>query len=368
MPRHQLLDELNDLHADAGLMVLACLAVIDSPNGEALHHHALRLEQAVESLAELMKDDWNGPPRHWREAGQQSKTFVGERFETSQAPAVLAQARTVAAPIGSSSGSSTCRITSGSHAGRKFKLRPWQKTIIRGIYRTDKSGKRVVRQALICLPRKNGKSATGRGARACATSPASRRSSAGRSTPPPPIAPQATLVMKEMVALVRADPELSDRIIIREHAKTLEDAVTRSTYAALSSDHRKAHGLGPSVAVMDELAQWRGRELYDNLITGTGSHDEPLIVCISHHEPRSEFRHGGAGALRRASERRRDLPIRHFTRRSIGLPRTPIPGARQPGTIAIRRSATFGRSMKCALPPSRRSDCRRGSPRSGCCI
>ncbi|MGZ8368122.1 MAG: terminase TerL endonuclease subunit, partial [Rhodoplanes sp.] len=39
--------------------------------------------------------------------------------------------------------------------------------------------------------------------------------------------------------------------------------------------------------VADELAQWHGRDLYDNLITGTGARAEPLFVVIStkNHDP-----------------------------------------------------------------------------------
>src|ERR1043166_2696436 len=48
-------------------------------------------------------------------------------------------------------------VTSGILAGTKFKLDKWQRDIIKGIYRTDKKGKRIVRQALITMPRKNGK-------------------------------------------------------------------------------------------------------------------------------------------------------------------------------------------------------------------
>src|SRR5687767_11187768 len=48
-------------------------------------------------------------------------------------------------------------ITSGLHAGSTFKLRPWQRDILKNIYRTDSAGRRVVRQALITMPRKNGK-------------------------------------------------------------------------------------------------------------------------------------------------------------------------------------------------------------------
>src|SRR5262245_47739327 len=121
------------------------------------------------------------------------------------------------------------RITSGLHAGRKFKLRPWQKQIIRAIYRTDTAGKRIVRQALICVPRKNGKSQLAAALALChlagveATSRGQIYSAAADRA-------QATLIMREMVALIRADAELSDRVIIREHAKTLEDAQTRSIY------------------------------------------------------------------------------------------------------------------------------------------
>src|SRR5437870_1629355 len=49
------------------------------------------------------------------------------------------------------------RITSGMHAGRRFKLRDWQRKIIEALYATDEAGRRVKRSALICVPRKNGK-------------------------------------------------------------------------------------------------------------------------------------------------------------------------------------------------------------------
>ncbi|NJL50682.1 MAG: terminase large subunit [Blastochloris sp.] len=92
---------------------------------------------------------------------------------------------------------------------------------------------------------------------------------------------QAALILKELVAFVRADAKLSNRIIIREHSKTLEDVVTGSTYEALSSDARKAHGLNVSFAIMDELAQWPKRDLYDALTTGGAARAEPLFVVIS---------------------------------------------------------------------------------------
>src|SRR5690606_19124032 len=76
-------------------------------------------------------------------------------------------------------------------------------------------------------------------------------------------------------------PVLWDRLIPREHNKTLEDVETGSIYHALSSDAKKVHGLSPSFVVGDEAAQWSGRDMYDNLITGTGARAEPLMIVIS---------------------------------------------------------------------------------------
>lgn len=47
--------------------------------------------------------------------------------------------------------------TKGEFAGRPFNLQPWQEQIIRKIFRTGPDGMRVVREAFIFLPRKNGK-------------------------------------------------------------------------------------------------------------------------------------------------------------------------------------------------------------------
>jgi len=175
------------------------------------------------------------------------------------------------------------KITSGFHAGRKFKLRPWQKEIIRDLYRTDAKGRRVVRKALITLPRKNGKTVLTAAialAHLCGPEAIPRgqiySAAAGQD--------QADLIREEMVAFVMGDEELRDRIIIRNHVRTLTDNITGSRFKALPADGKRAHGLGASVVVADELAQWpgkRGRELYEALTTGMGGRAEPLAITIS---------------------------------------------------------------------------------------
>src|SRR5262245_36022021 len=47
--------------------------------------------------------------------------------------------------------------TAGQWQGTKFRLRPWQKRELRKIYRTDASGRRVVRTVCWSMGRGNGK-------------------------------------------------------------------------------------------------------------------------------------------------------------------------------------------------------------------
>src|SRR5690606_37792802 len=54
-------------------------------------------------------------------------------------------------------------ITAGAHAGRKMKLRPWQRREIEAVYRADGMGRLIVRTWLFTLPRKNGKTALAAG-------------------------------------------------------------------------------------------------------------------------------------------------------------------------------------------------------------
>jgi phage terminase large subunit-like protein len=175
------------------------------------------------------------------------------------------------------------KLTAGRHAGKPFKLRPWQRAIIESIYATDADGNRPVRQALATMPRKNGKTELAAGlalahlagpeaeARGEVYSAASDRNQAGR-------------IFRELEAFILADDDLAGRCNVQRFAKRIEVMAgpgAGSVYEALSSDAKKAHGLSPSFAVCDEVAQWLGRDLYDNLVTGTGARDEPLVVVIS---------------------------------------------------------------------------------------
>lgn len=175
-------------------------------------------------------------------------------------------------------------ITSGAYAGQPLKLRAWQKAILRRIYAVGPGGIRPVRTALISMGRKGGKSTLCAGLallhlvgpeavpRGQVVSAAADRG-------------QAAIIFNELKAFALANPDIADRVIFRDFNKTVEDVVTGSTFAALSADARKAHGLSPTVAICDEVAQWRGRDLLDALQTGQGAHAEPLLLAISTRSP-----------------------------------------------------------------------------------
>jgi len=174
-------------------------------------------------------------------------------------------------------------ISSGTFAGKKLKLRSWQKDIIRAIYRV-KNRRRIVRTALITMPRKNGKTALAAALALChllgpEAEPRGQVYSAAADRE------QAAIVFKELEAIILRIPEFETRCQIQSFHKRIFDYETGSEYHAMSSDARKAHGLSPSFMIFDELAQSKDRELYDNLVTGTGARKEPLMVVISTQSP-----------------------------------------------------------------------------------
>ena len=172
------------------------------------------------------------------------------------------------------------RVTSGVLAGTDFSLRPWQREIVEAIYATDHNGKRIARTALITMGRKNGK--TGLAAPLCLAHLAGPEAEQrGQVYSAAADRDQAGIIFREMRAMILEDEALRDRLIIREFNKQIEDSVTGSTFQALSSDARKAHGLNASFVVYDELAQSLNRNLFDGLMTSMGARAEPLFVIIS---------------------------------------------------------------------------------------
>ncbi len=181
-------------------------------------------------------------------------------------------------------------VTSGALAGTQFRLRPWQRKIVRALYRTGKGGRRLVRTGVLSKGRKNGKSFLAAVLTLChiagpeaeergeVYTAANDRFQAGR-------------IFAEICAIIERTPWLANRISIRRHSKELEDigdGGTGTTYAALSADTATKHGLSPSFVVYDEYGQATNRDLFDVLDTAMGARAEPMMLVISTQAARDE--------------------------------------------------------------------------------
>ena len=168
-------------------------------------------------------------------------------------------------------------------AGRPFQPMPWQEEFICKLYGTlGPDGKRQYRQALLYLPRKNGKSflasalalyhliADGKHGAEVYLAAGSRE--------------QASICFNQAKDFIRMNVALRKRLRVIEYKKEIHDDTTGSILRALSADAGLSHGLNPTAIIADELHVWegkRGRGLWEALITSFGGREEPLLLCIS---------------------------------------------------------------------------------------
>lgn len=172
-------------------------------------------------------------------------------------------------------------ITSGTFAGQPFRLRQWQVDIIRGIYDpVDEQSRRVVRTALITMPRKNGKTQLA-AALVLAHLIGPEAELRGQVYSAAADRAQAGIIFNEAAAMLRADPDLLSLVNIIESTKRIVAFRTGSFYCALSSEARSKHGFNASCIIYDELAQAPNRTLFDVLTTSTAARLEPLTIVIS---------------------------------------------------------------------------------------
>lgn len=172
-------------------------------------------------------------------------------------------------------------IVSGLRAGEKMQLLPFQEQFVRAVYDPDDSdGRRLVRLAALSVARGNGKSGLLAGL-SLAHLLGPMAEPYGECYAAALDREQAGVLFRMVCAYIEATPWMAARVNIRNWHKEITDELTQSKWAALTSDARKAHGLAPSFWIADEVAQWRSRELWDNLKTGMAKRGEALGVTIS---------------------------------------------------------------------------------------
>jgi phage terminase large subunit-like protein len=176
-------------------------------------------------------------------------------------------------------------ITSGKFAGTNMVLRPWQVEIIQKLFRTDETGRRIVRTAVITMPRKCGKTQLAAAIAACFIGPGPCSESLGQCFALASDIPQASILFAEIEQWILRIPEFKERLTYSSFHKKIEDTVTGTIFRCLGSRPGSLHGLGPSFLCYDESAQARTSELWDNVTSGTGAREQPLMMTISTKSP-----------------------------------------------------------------------------------
>lgn len=155
---------------------------------------------------------------------------------------------------------------------------PWQGDVLTELFlRDQRTGRRIYREALIGIARKNGKSTLAAeialyGLLASGEPGAEVYSAAASKE-------QAAIVFNQAKAFIDSSPRLSDWLIPRRNY--IECKRGGGIYRVLSSDAALQHGLNPSLVVIDELHAHRDPELYYALTTGQGARLDPLVVSIT---------------------------------------------------------------------------------------
>jgi phage terminase large subunit-like protein len=168
----------------------------------------------------------------------------------------------------------------GPSAAAPFRLRDWQRAIVEQIFGTlDADGYRVIRTALVELPTRNGKTEL---AAAIALYMLMGDQEQGAEVYSVAVdTDQASLVFNVAATMVRRDPELAARLEVIPSRRRILHHASGSAYKVLASDAPSALGVNASGIVMDELAAWPVRDLYDVMSSRTGSRRAPLTLIIT---------------------------------------------------------------------------------------
>lgn len=172
------------------------------------------------------------------------------------------------------------KLTKGEPVPVPFMLRPFQHAFLEDVFGpVGPDGRRIVRNALLAIPRKNGKTQVA-AAIALAMLMADDEheaqiysASIDRET--------AGLIFRDLCSFIRADPDLDALCNIVSTKKMIEYKPTNSFYRALSADAFRQHGLNPHAVILDEFHTIKSQEMVDVLTTSMGARKQPLFIAIS---------------------------------------------------------------------------------------
>lgn len=171
------------------------------------------------------------------------------------------------------------RHSKGKLGGKRFILELWQKALVAAtfgiVHKID--GTRKYQEVMLVVARKNGKSTLasaiglylqiadgepGAEVYACATKK-----------------DQAKIIWTEAKRMVNKSPSLKKRMKTR--VSDIVSDFNDSSFAPLGRDSDSLDGLNVHGALLDEIHAWQDQNLYDVIVDGTSSREEPLIFITT---------------------------------------------------------------------------------------
>jgi len=171
-----------------------------------------------------------------------------------------------------------CYLT-GSFAGQRFKLLPWQRELLIDAYRLERGAagwKRKHRMIVVCIARKNGKS-TLAAAVMLYHLIADRADTQRQIIAAANDRNQARMVFDAAKQMVNASPKLSAVCDVQRDIIRYKD----NTYRVVSADAGRQQGLNPSAVSLDEYAFSKNADLFDALTLGSAARNQPMTLVVS---------------------------------------------------------------------------------------
>jgi phage terminase large subunit-like protein len=169
----------------------------------------------------------------------------------------------------------------GPRAGKRFRFGAWQRFVVGSMFGwvEKATGLRRFHYIFMAVPRGNGKSSLaatialvmlaldGEGGAEVYAAAVTRE--------------QARIVFNLAQQMARTDATFRQKfgITIQSHAIVQES--TASIFRPLSRDAQALDGLNVHLAVLDELAAHKTREVHDVLVTATGKRSQPVVLSIT---------------------------------------------------------------------------------------
>jgi phage terminase large subunit-like protein len=164
----------------------------------------------------------------------------------------------------------------GGSAGEPMVMRDWQTAMMRRLFARKENGRLKHRQALIGVPRKNGKSALGAGVALYGLAFGPK---GGEVFSCAADKEQARIVFGTAKKMIELEPQFGG--LFKTYRDAIELPATGSVYRVLSAEAFTKEGLNPHLVLFDEVHAQPNRELWDVMALATGARTEPLLVGIT---------------------------------------------------------------------------------------